>query len=450
MKFLALALLLSSFPEALISVAPFVLIGILLIISALVSGSEVAFFGLTPADLSALEGQKESDQSPSAERVIELLKRPDPERAPRHLLATILVLNNLTNIIIILVSTVVMEQLFPVTSLEPWVYWTLHVGAVTFLIVLFGEVVPKVYATSHRVQFARFMSGPLMISRKMLVPVWKPLVKLGNWVEKKVEVPTADLSAADLEQALHLTADEERTDEEQKILEGIVTLGTKDAKQIMTARTDMESISSSESWDQLRAQIIESGYSRIPVHDGSQDEILGVLHTKDLLPHLGDEEVNWMELMRPVYFIPENKKIDDLMREFQERKTHIAIVVDEYGGTSGIITLEDIMEEIVGEISDEFDAEEIAYSRLDDRTFVIEAKTALIDVYRIVNLEDEMWEAAKGESDTLGGFITEQAGRILRNGESILFEGVELKIDAATPRKLLRVKITLPESEKDA
>ena len=265
-----------------------------------------------------------------------------------------------------------------------------------------------------------------------------------------MDVPNADLSASDLEQVLQLTADDDRTDEEQRILEGIAALGTKDAKQVMTARTDMESISSEEQWEQLRAQIIESGYSRIPVHSGSQDEIVGILHIKDLLPHLTESDVAWMELIRPVYFVPENKKIDDLMREFQERKTHLAIVVDEYGGTSGIITLEDIMEEIVGEIADEFDAEEIAYSRLDERTFIIEAKTALIDVYRILGIPDEPWEAAKGESDTLGGFITEQAGRILRNGEGMTFEGVEMKIDAATPRKLLRVKLVLPETDPDA
>ena len=216
----------------------------------------------------------------------------------------------------------------------------------------------------------------------------------------------------------------------------------------MTARTDMESISTDDTWNQLRAQIIESGYSRIPVHEGSQDEIQGILHVKDLLPHLNEQELDWQTHVRPAYFVPENKKIDDLMREFQERRTHIAIVVDEYGGTSGVITLEDIIEEIVGEISDEFDAEEIAYSRLDERTFIIEAKTALIDVYRILDMEDQPWEAAKGESDTLGGFITEQAGRILRTGEFIVFEKVELKVDAATPRKLMRIKISLPEDFK--
>jgi gliding motility-associated protein GldE len=419
-----------------------------LIASALVSGSEVAFFSLTPADLEELQHRKIMGNSAAAGRALELLQHPDSDRAPRHLLATILVLNNLVNIIIILISTLIVEQILPSEAIESWVYWTVHIGGVTFILLLFGEVVPKVYATNNRLQFAQMMATPLLLSRRIVSPIWKPLVRLGSWIGKRVEVPATDLSVEDLEQALHLTADHERSDEEQRILEGIVALGSKDAKQVMTARTDMESISSDESWEQLKAQIIESGFSRIPVHSGSQDEIKGVLHTKDLLPHLREEDVAWSSLIRPVYFVPENKKIDDIMREFQERKTHIAIVVDEYGGTSGIITLEDIMEEIVGEISDEFDAEEIAYSRLDERTFIIEAKTALIDVYRILGLDDEIWEAAKGESDTLGGFVTEQAGRIMRNGESLMFEEVELKIDAATPRKLLRIKLTMPEKKR--
>ena len=428
--------------------APSICIAILLIASALVSGSEVAFFSLTPADLEELQHRKIMGNSAAAGRALELLQHPDSDRAPRHLLATILVLNNLVNIIIILISTLIVEQILPSEAIESWVYWTVHIGGVTFILLLFGEVVPKVYATNNRLQFAQMMATPLLISRRIVSPIWKPLVRLGSWIGKRVEVPATDLSVEDLEQALHLTADHERSDEEQRILEGIVALGSKDAKQVMTARTDMESISSDESWEQLKAQIIESGFSRIPVHSGSQDEIKGILHTKDLLPHLREEDVAWSSLIRPVYFVPENKKIDDIMREFQERKTHIAIVVDEYGGTSGIITLEDIMEEIVGEISDEFDAEEIAYSRLDERTFIIEAKTALIDVYRILGLDDEVWEAAKGESDTLGGFVTEQAGRIMRNGESLLFEEVELKIDAATPRKLLRIKLTMPEKKR--
>lgn len=424
-------------------------IGVLLGLSALISGSEVAFFSLTPSDIQDLEEASEGNPSSSAQHVLSLLKKPDSDRAPRNLLATILVLNNLTNIIIILISTVVMERFFPSALVEPWLKWTLHIGGVTFLIVLFGEVIPKVYATTNRAGFAKTMARPLLISQRILTPVWKPLVQLGNWVDQRVNVPSTDLSMADLEQALHLTADEGRTDEEQRILEGIVVLGTKDAKQIMTARTDMESIASSETWMQLRAQIIESGYSRIPVHSGSVDEIQGILHVKDLLPHLSEEDWDWLQVIRPVYYVPENKKIDDLMRDFQQRKTHIAVVVDEYGGTSGVITLEDIIEEIVGEISDEFDSEEISYSRLDQWNFIMEAKTALIDAYRILDLPEETWESAKGESDTIGGFITEQAGRIMRTGESLEFENVTLCIDAATPRKLLRIKITLPKSDSD-
>ena len=240
------------------SLIPSICIGALLIISALVSGSEVAFFSLTPLDIEELETRKNQGNSNSAARVLDLLQRPDADRAPRHLLATILVLNNLVNIIIILISTLIVEKLLPSDSIETWVYWTVHVGVVTFVILLFGEVVPKVYATNNRLQFAQMMAGPLLVSRRVISPVWRPLVRLGAWIGRRVEVPTTDLSVEDLEQALHLTADHERTDEEQRLLEGIVALGSKDAKQVMTARTDMESISSDESWEQLKAQIIES------------------------------------------------------------------------------------------------------------------------------------------------------------------------------------------------
>lgn len=426
---------------------PWVAVGVLLFISALISGSEVAFFSLSPSDLQSLEARSVSE--PRAKRVLRLLKQPDAERAPRHLLATILVLNNLVNIAIILISTVVMERLFPSASLGVVMQWTLHVVAITFLLVLFGEVIPKVYATSNGLAFAERMAWALQGSQKLLTPVWKPLVRLGGWLDRRVST-TSELSIEDLEHALELTADGERTEEEQRILEGIVTLGSKDAKQVMTARTDMEAIGKDISWEALRAHVVESGYSRIPVHEGSPDQLVGILHIKDLLPRIEEEDVAWQELIRPAFFVPENRKIDDLMRDFQERKTHIAIVVDEYGGTSGLITLEDVIEEIVGEIADEFDEEDLAYSRLDDYTFLFEAKTALIDVYRVLDLDESAWEAAKGESDTLGGFITEQAGRILRGGERISFDGVELQVDAANSRKLLRVKLTLPEAEGDA
>ena len=441
-----MSLVLAQIPAEPTSWLPWISVAFLLLLSALISGSEVAFFSLSPTDLQSLEERSESEHR--AERVLRLLKHPDPERAPRHLLATILVLNNLVNIGIILISTVVMERLFPSEGLEPWMQWTLHVVAVTFLIVLFGEVIPKVYATSNGLAFAERTARGLQWAQQLLTPVWKPLVRLGGWLDRRVDT-TSELSVEDLEHALELTADGERTEEEQRILEGIVTLGSKDAKQVMTARTDMEAIAQDVDWEVLRAHVVESGYSRIPVHSGSPDELVGILHIKDLLPRIEEDQVSWQDLIRPAFFVPENRKIDDLMRDFQERKTHIAIVVDEYGGTSGLITLEDVIEEIVGEIADEFDEEDLAYSRLDDRTFLFEAKTALIDVYRVLDLEEEVWEAAKGESDTIGGFITEQAGRILRGGERIAFAGVELQVDAANSRKLLRVKVTLPESTAD-
>ena len=253
----------------------------------MVSGSEVAFFSLSPQDLEDLEDRRDNEQSVKAARVLELLQKPDSERAPRHLLATILVLNNLTNIIIILISTVVAERLFPSAGMETWLKWVIHVGGITFLIVLFGEVIPKVYATSNRSDFAQVMAGPLLIAQRILIPVWKPLVRIGSWVGRRVEVPSADLSVEDLEHALHLTDDDERSEEEQRILEGIVALGSKDAKQVMTARTDMESVSAEETWEQLRAQIIESGYSRIPVHGGSQDEIQGDVARQGLATAFG-------------------------------------------------------------------------------------------------------------------------------------------------------------------
>ena len=418
----------------------------LLVLSALISASEVAFFSLSPSDLKALEQESTGAGGRSAARVLALLKSPDAERAPRHLLATILLLNNVVNIIIILISTVLAQELFPADTLPVWLQWTIHVFGVTFLIVLFGEVLPKVYATGRGPAVARTMAPALGQAQRVLSPIWRPLVGLGGWMDRRMSAPVGGVSMEVLEQALELTADSDRTAEEQKLLQGIVSLGSKDAKQVMTPRTSMDAVTRDLSWEALRNHILESGYSRLPVYEGTTDSIVGVLHVKDLVPHLEESEFDWTPLVRKAYFIPENKKIDDLLRDFQARHTHLAIVVDEYGGTSGLITLEDIIEEIVGEIEDEFDSDAVSYSRLDDRTVLVEAGMSLVDLYRLLDLPEDEWEAAKGESDTVGGFITEQAGRLLRKGESIAFDGTELRIDAATPRKLLRIKVTLPEA----
>ena len=415
----------------------------LLVISALVSGSEVAFFSLSPQAFQDLE----NDDHPGAKRVLQLMRTPNNTEGPRNLLGTILVVNNLVNISIVLIATVVAEQLFPSDALPAWVNTLIHVVGVTFLLVLFGEVIPKIYATSFGMQLAKFTSAPLLWAQRMLKPAWLPLVSLGSWMDDKLTSPNTEVSVEDLEQALELTDNADRTEDEQRILEGIVNFGSKDAKQVMTPRTDISTFSKRDSWEHVRATIVATGFSRIPVHEGSADQIVGVLHVKDLLPHLHQDELDWTAVLRPPMYIPESKKIDDLLREFQEKKIHMAIVVDEYGGTSGLVTLEDVLEEIVGEIADEFDDEEVMHSVLDEFTYLMEAKTPLLDAYRILGLDEEVWEAAKGESDTLGGFMVEQSGRLMRTGESIEFEGAVLQVDAGDARRIHRVKIMLPRPE---
>lgn len=418
---------------------------VLLVVSALVSGSEVAYFNLSPQSLHDLE----QDDNPRSQKVLDLMRSPNNVDGPRNLLGTILVINNLVNVSIVLIATVLAEQLFPSDAMPLWLGTLIHVVGVTFLLVLFGEVIPKIYATSFGVDLAKLMAAPLLLSQKVLRPIWNPLVSMGRWMDNKLANPAADISVEDLEQALELTDNAERSEEEQRILEGIVNFGSKDAKQVMTPRTDMLSFSKDDTWEHVRATIVASGFSRIPVHGGSVDQIQGVLHVKDLLPRLQDDAVAWTEVLRAPMYIPESKKIDDLLREFQEKKIHLAVVVDEYGGTSGLVTLEDVLEEIVGEIADEFDEEDITHSVLDEFTYLMEAKTPLLDAYRILQLDEEVWEAAKGESDTLGGFMLEQAGRMLKRGESIEFAGTVLHVDARDARRIHRIKVVLSPSSDE-
>jgi gliding motility-associated protein GldE len=419
-------------------------VAVLLVISALVSGSEVAFFSLSPQTLSDLE----EEESSRAQRILDLMRTPNTTEGPRNLLGTILVVNNLVNISIVLIATVVAEDLFPSDTLPPWLNTLIHVVGVTFLLVLFGEVIPKIYATSFGVQLAKFTAAPLSVLQGMLRPAWLPLVHMARWMDDKLEPPTREVSVEDLEQALELTDNAGRSEDEQRILEGIVNFGSKDAKQVMTPRMDISTFSKEDTWTHVRATIVASGFSRIPVHEGSADQIVGILHVKDLLPTLHQDDLDWTSVLRSPMYIPEGKKIDDLLREFQTKKVHMAIVVDEYGGTSGLVTLEDVLEEIVGEIADEFDEEEVMHSVLDEQTFLFEAKTPLLDVYRILGLEEDKWEVAKGESDTLGGFMVEQSGRLLRKGESVEFERVRLIVDAGDARRIHRVKIELPALRK--
>ena len=412
------------------------LLALLILCSALISGSEVAFFSLKPKDLEELE----SDSKRSSNLVLSLLREPNSKDGPRNLLATILVLNNLINIAVILIATVKAEKLFPSSTLSGFL---IQIVGITFIIVLFGEVIPKLFANSNNLRASRFMAGPLVLLQKIFKPLWRPLVSIGQRLDKRIAKSAGEISVGELSKAVELTDNENRSVEEKEILERIVKFGDKDAKQIMTPRTDVVAFSLDEPWPVLRSAVVASGFSRIPIHKGSMDEVVGVLHIKDLIPLLDLESAVWTSLLREPYFITENMKIDDLLKEFQERKVHMALVVDEYGGTSGLITLEDVLEEIVGEITDEFDVEEISYSKLDEKTFIMEAKTALIDFYRVLELNEGPWEEAKGESDTLGGFIMEQAGKIPRKGEYITFENINLKVDAGDNRKIDRIKIKI-------
>ena len=436
----------SSDPLLLSNILPFLLVALLLLFSALVSGSEVAFFSLKPKDLEELE----SDDKRTSQLVLKLLKDPNDKEGPRNLLATILVLNNLINVAIILIATVTFqpEEVFNLSELPEYVRIAINVAGTTLLIVLFGEVIPKLYANSHNLQVSRFMSPILLVLQKILKPLWNPLVSIGRRLDERIAKSAGEISVNELSKAVELTDNEERSVEEKEILERIVKFGDKDAKQIMTPRTDVVAFSLEEPWPVLRSAVVASGYSRIPIHKGSMDEVVGVLHIKDLIPLLDLETAVWTSLLREPYFITENMKIDDLLREFQERKVHMAVVVDEYGGTSGLITLEDVLEEIVGDITDEFDVEEISYSKLDDTTFIMEAKTALIDFYRVLEIEEGIWEEAKGESDTLGGFMMEQAGKIPRKGEHIIFNNIKLMVDAGDNKKIDRIKIEILPNEE--
>ncbi len=406
---------------------------LLLFGSALISGSEVAFFSLKPFDIEEIE----KDNGKRAKTTMTLLEK------PKRLLATILIANNFINVSIIILSAYLSAKLFPTGSIdEDWKLF-IDIGAITFVILMFGEVIPKVYATKNGRSMVLLMGIPLYrIGKSFPINLLvKGLVKgtsaLSNLGKKK----SISVSSDDLEQAIELTKEFEGKEDEHKILEGIVKFGKTDVKQIMKSRVDVVAFDVNESYANIHDLILEHTYSRIPVFEESFDNIKGILYIKDLIPFIDHEPDNWLNLLREPYYVPENKKIDDLLKSFQERKMHMAIVVDEYGGTSGIITLEDVLEEIVGDISEEFDVEDLNYSKLDDKTFLFEAKMPLMDFYKVVGIDGTEFEESKGEADTLGGFVTEQAGKILLKNEKIVFNNYTLIVDAADKRKLNRIKV---------
>ena len=413
-----------------------VLIG-LLITSALISGAEVAFFALKPQELVKIKKQK----SRRAKLINNFLSR------PKELLATILIANNFANVGVIILSTYISESLFDFQGSE-LMQFLIQIVTITFLLLLFGEVLPKVYANNKAVSFAKFMSLPLSFLEKIFKPISAVLISSTKIIDRKIKNNQHNLSVDDLSNALELTSNENENKDEKKILEEIVKFGNTDVKQIMRSRIDITALDYKSSYTDVLKTIEKTGFSRIPIYEGSFDLIKGILYIKDLLPHLNKEgDFKWNNLIREVFFVPENKKIDDLLKEFQEKKIHLAIVVDEYGGTSGIVTLEDIIEEIVGDINDEFDDDDIIYSKLDSTNYVFEGKTTLKDFYRIINISGENFENKKGEADTVAGFIIENTGNLPDKGEKINFENYKFSIEGVNDRRITRIKVTLPEIE---
>mgnify|MGYP000353472848 FL=1 len=416
-------------------VTGFVLLFLLLFFSALVSGAEVALFSLTRTDIE--EGLEQ--KSKRIQIIARLLER------PKKLLATILVANNFINVGIVILFAFLGETIFEsMTSVI--LRFIVEVVIVTFLILLFGEILPKIYANRNRVKFATFMAHPLNVLDVLLSPLSLPMRSITIAIHNKLGKQKSNLSVDQLSQALSLTSEEHTTKEEQKILQGIVSFGNTDTKQVMRPRIDIFALSVDQKYTEIMQEIVENGYSRIPVYRENIDKIEGILYVKDLLPYIDRKQFDWTTLMREPFFVPENKKLDDLMAEFQEKKVHLAVVVDEYGGTSGLISLEDIIEEIVGDISDEFDDEDLKYSKLDDHNFVFEGKTALKDFYKIIKVEDEIaFEENKGEAETVAGFVLEISKNFPKLNSKINFKTYVFTIEALDKKRIKFIKFTKTE-----
>lgn len=404
----------------------------LLFCSAMVSAAEVALFSLTQNDLQTLAIEDAS----RANLISKLLQR------PKKLLATILVANNFSHIGVVIIFSFVGNSLFEVIA-SPILKFIVEVLLVTFLILLFGEVLPKIYASRNNIKFSKFVANPMAILDKLLSPISLPMRAVSIFLHEKLGKQKSNISVDQLSQALELTSTEDTSSEEQKILEGIVSFGNTDTKQVMSPRIDIFALEIEETFAEIYTKIVDKGYSRIPVYRESIDHIEGVLFVKDLIPHINKKEFDWNKLMREPFFVPENKKLDDLLKEFQSKKSHLAIVVDEYGGTSGLVSLEDVIEEIVGDISDEFDDENLNFSQIDDKNFLFEGKINLKDFYRIVDVDEETFENNKGEAETLAGFILEILGNFPKKGQKIYFSNVRFTIEVVDKKRIKQLKVTL-------
>lgn len=405
---------------------------LLLFCSAMISAAEVALFSLSQNDLTKL-----SQQNPNKSQLVsQLLQK------PKKLLATLLLANNFVNIGIVIIFSFLSNSLFA-GIVSPVVKFVVEVVLVTFLILLFGEVLPKVYASRNNIKFSIRIARPIWLLDQLLSPLSLPMRAVTVYLHKKLGRQKTNISVDQLSQALEMTSSDDTTSEEQKILEGIVSFGNTDTKQVMSPRIDIFALEIEETFAEIYPKIIEKGYSRIPVFRENIDHIEGVLFVKDLIPHIHKKEFNWNSLLREPFFVPENKKLDDLLKDFQSMKSHLAIVVDEYGGTSGLVSLEDVIEEIVGDISDEFDDENISYSQIDEKNFLFEGKMNLKDFYRIVNVDEEAFDDRKGEAETLAGFILELLGNFPKKGQKIHFSTVTFTVEVVDKKRVKQLKVTL-------
>ena len=408
-----------------------VIVAVLLILSALVSGAESAFFSFSPQDTDQLK----QENSPRSKLILDLLGK------PKELLATILITNNFLNVGIVILSSFIINHFFPID--ESYLRFFIEVIGITLLILLWGEVIPKIFAVKNATKVSRIMARPLNILYK-----FPPIYWIANVLIKSSKIfggkrkATVNISSSDLEQAVAITK-EETAEEDHKILEGIVKFGKTEASQIMKPRVEVAAVDIEMKFSEIKQFVLDSGFSRIPVYKETADQVIGILYIKDLLPYLNqDDKFNWQSTLRKPFFIPENKKINDLLQDFKNLKMHLSIVVDEYGGASGIVTLEDILEEIVGDITDEFDEEDLVYSKVDEHTFIFEGRTSLMDFYKVSKIENNLFESLKGEAETLGGFVIEQAGRILKNNEFIVVGKIKIIVESSDKRRIKTLKVT--------
>ena len=407
-----------------------ILLVILLILSGFISGSEVALFSLSKTEIESKSDLK------SFKIITNLLEKPN------KLLATILVVNNLINIAIVILFTKLGEVLFSAID-SPLIKFFIEIVVATFLILLFGEILPKIYASRNNISFSRIIAYPLSILDIIFSPISLPMQKFSNYIKNKLAIQNSNISIDQISHALDLTRPGDTTKQEQKLLKGIVNFGNIDTSEIMRPRIDIFALDSKLKSEEVLKSITRTNHSRIPVYDENLDKIIGVLHIKELLPFLDKKDFQWKKLLRKPLFIPENKKLDDLMLEFQEKKVHLAIVVGEYGGTSGLVTLEDVIEEIVGDISDEFDDDNLLYSRIDDQNYIFDGKTSLHDFCRIIREDKNIFDQYKGDAETIAGFILEISKSFPRKNSKINFMKFIFTVESIDKKRIKQIKLTI-------